>query len=202
MRKHQEPLAQIIKPSYGDFWSVAFSPDCKLLAIGLYSGIVELWDLASATIALRSRLKVHSNGVRHVAFSPDGKLLAFGSHDGTVGLWDLTAAALHSLLQGHSSGVRSVTFSLDGKLLASGSGSGTVRLWDLTTAVEVQYSQFGFRLDGILGMEFLPDGKLLVCGTDRMVRLWDLTTATEVQQNLGYLHSSICVAFSPDGKMQ
>ncbi|XTI93909.1 WD40-repeat-containing domain protein [Cenococcum geophilum] len=137
VQKHRKPLVQIIKPSSGDFWGVAFSPDGKLLSFGLYGGMVELWDLTSATIALRGRLKVHSNGVWGVAFSPDGKLLAFGSHDGTVGLWDLTMAALHSLLQGHSSGVRSMAFSLDGKLLASGSHDGTVRLWDLTTVTAV-----------------------------------------------------------------
>jgi len=204
VQKHQEPLVQTIKPSFIGLCSVAFSPDSKLLAFGLYGGIVELWDLTSATIALRSRLKVYSNGVRDVAFSPDGKLLAFGSHDGTVGLWDLTTAALHSLLQGHSSSVICVAFSLDGKLLASGSSSGTVRLWDSTTAIEVQHSQFDVYLDRILGMAFLPDGKLLVCdANDGTVRLWGLTTATEVQQNLlkGYSDSILCVAFSPDGKM-
>jgi len=203
VQKYREPLVQI-NPFSSDIWSVAFSPDGKLLAIGLFGGIVELWDLTSATIALRGRFKVHSNGVWDVAFSPDGKMLASGSYDGTVGLWDLTTAALHSLLRGHSSGVWSVAFSLDGKLLASGSHDGTVRLWDLTTAIEVQCSQFDFHSNRILGMAFLPDGKLLVCGSyGGTVGLWDLTLATEVQQNLfkGYLHGTVCVAFSPDGKM-
>ena len=204
VQKYQEPLVQIIKPSSIGFCSVAFSPDGKLLAFGFIGGIVELWDLTSTTIALCSRLKVHSSGVRDVAFSPDGKLLAFGSHDGTVGLWDLTAAALQSLLQGHSSSVICVAFSLDGELLASGSSSGTVRLWDSTTAIEVQYGQFDVYSDRILGMAFFPDGKLLVCGSyDGTVGLRDLTTATEAQQNLfkDYSDGSICVAFSPDGKM-
>ena len=204
VQKHREPLVQIIKHPSIQSSNVVFSPDDKLLAFGLYDGTVELWDLTSTTIALRSRLKVHSNWVWDVAFSPDGKLLALGSDDGTVRLWDLTTPALHSLLQGHSSRVFCVAFSPDGKLLASGSHDGTVRLWDLATATGLQHGQFDVHLDWILGMAFLPDSKLVICGTnDGKVRLWGFTTATEVQQNLfkGYSDGTICVAFSPDGKM-
>jgi WD40 repeat protein len=79
--------------------ALAFSPDGKVLAVGLGSrpgrdrepGLIVLWD--PATGKPRLTLTGHTNEVLSVAFSPDGKLLASGSSDRTVRLWDMTAPA-------------------------------------------------------------------------------------------------------------
>ena len=63
-------------------FSVAFSPDGRTIASGLYNGIVDLSDVASGR-ELRV-LKGHGNWVFSVAFSPDGRTIASGSNDGTV----------------------------------------------------------------------------------------------------------------------
>src|SRR5262249_22810308 len=74
----------------GDVWSVAFSPDGKLLATADgdadHPGTVSLWDTAN----WRQRATLpHPAAVLSVAFAPDGRTLATGSWDRKVRLWPL-----------------------------------------------------------------------------------------------------------------
>ena len=77
---------------YVDYvWSVAFSPDSRLLALA--SGkMVRLWD--AATGAIQQTLEGYSGEVMSVAFSPDSGLLASASIDETVRLWDAATGIL------------------------------------------------------------------------------------------------------------
>ena len=72
----------------GTVYSVAFSPDSKILASASRDGAVRLWDVATHR-QIGKPLTVHAGGVTSVAFSPDGTTLATGSEDGTVRLWDV-----------------------------------------------------------------------------------------------------------------
>jgi serine/threonine protein kinase/uncharacterized protein with WD repeat len=67
-----------------EIYSVAFSPDGKLLASGGWDPVIKLWDVGSWS--LRQELR-GANVVTSLAFSPDGKLLASGSLDYTMKLW-------------------------------------------------------------------------------------------------------------------
>jgi RNA polymerase sigma factor (sigma-70 family) len=71
-------------------YSVAFSPDGKLLAMGSSEALVKLWRLDSPGDP--RTLRGHTALIRALVFSPDGKTLASASHDLTVRLWDVNAA--------------------------------------------------------------------------------------------------------------
>ena len=75
-------------------YTVAFSPDSKLLAVGGYRkfGIfsIETGQLLASETHYSGSLFQDSeipNQLEHVEFSPDGKLLLTGGNDNTVKLW-------------------------------------------------------------------------------------------------------------------
>src|SRR5215471_6352685 len=67
-------------------YSVAFSPDGKLLASAGFDGKVKLWDWPSGKEA--RTIDAHAKPVYSVAFSPDGKTLVTASDDQTIRLWN------------------------------------------------------------------------------------------------------------------
>ena len=67
---------------------LAFSPDCRRLAVALPTGSIHVFDLLSRQCLWHFR--GHSGWtVTSLAFSPDGRLLASGSDDTSILLWDL-----------------------------------------------------------------------------------------------------------------
>jgi WD40 repeat protein len=126
---HEEPRGTL---GHKDtVFSVAFSPDSKIVASASRDKTIRLWDVATLQ-SLGTPLVGHSDGVYAVAFSPDGKTLASASGDRTIRLWDVTSRqALGGPLTGHTNSVLSVGFSPDGKTLVSASGDKTIRLWDV-----------------------------------------------------------------------
>jgi WD40 repeat protein len=134
---HPQLFRQFHVCTAGIVYSVAFSPNSRVLAGGCEDGTVGLWDVADPAHAraFAKRLSSQVGEVFGVAFSPDGRTLASAGNDGTVGLWDVAdparPTALGQPLTASISHIRSVAFGRTGATLATAGGDGTIRLWNL-----------------------------------------------------------------------
>lgn len=113
----------------GSVWSVCFSPDDRMLAIGGQDGNIRLQDLTTGN-EVRT-LKGLSRVVTSVSFSPDGKWLLAGSQDNTVRMWDVDSGLEIAVLQRHTSIVSAVQFSPDGRHILTASRDNTAFIMDV-----------------------------------------------------------------------
>ena len=196
------PAGVIEQFKHGDsVYSVAISPDGKLLASSGHNNEVILWNIAD-----RKKRKVFtgpSDSVMSVVFSPDGKLLASASLDGFVRLWDVASESRHKTFS-HGGWVKSVAFSADGKTLASGGGdqNGSVMLWDVNASQNHHITTFPGHNGIVESVAFSSDRRMFATASrDRTVKIWDIPNQ-QMHKNLTKHVNVVCAAaFSPDGKL-
>ncbi|BAY47951.1 WD-repeat protein [Scytonema sp. HK-05] len=155
------------RPKGDRIWSVAWSPDSKLVASASADNTVKIWNLNGTEV---QTLRGHDNQVMSVAWSPNGKMIATGSRDKTVKLWSRDGQLL--TLKGHGDSVWSVAWSPDGKLVASASADDTVKVWNLS-GTEVQ-TLIGHGSQ-VRAVTFSPNGLVLASSdiTGKVI-LWNL----------------------------
>ncbi|NES71613.1 MAG: serine/threonine protein kinase, partial [Okeania sp. SIO2D1] len=61
----------------GAIWSLAISPDNRILVSGSNDGTIKVWNLLTGT--LKTTLTGHTGIITTLAFSPDNQTLASGS---------------------------------------------------------------------------------------------------------------------------
>ncbi|MBK8023607.1 MAG: TIR domain-containing protein [Chloroflexi bacterium] len=83
-----QPLAQV---STDFVEAVAFSPDGRLIAVGMAASTGNLGLFDAETLEVVTMLDEHSEDVISLAFSPDGALLLAGSEDATASLWEISS---------------------------------------------------------------------------------------------------------------
>ncbi|HEV3167525.1 MAG TPA: WD40 repeat domain-containing protein, partial [Isosphaeraceae bacterium] len=115
-------------------YSIAWSPDGKMIVTGGFDNTVRLWD--AATRKERQTFKGHDNLVLAVAFSPDGKRILSGGLDKTAKIWDIPPSGPTKELP-NPAGVHAMATSPDGKQAAAASGAAVV-VWDLGGGTQVR----------------------------------------------------------------
>lgn len=110
-------------------YSLAISPDRRLLAVGTFSGVVDVWEIASGRQL--DSLKGQTALVNSLDFSPDGALLAVASRDGSTRLWDVATHQFLATVATRVPGAEQVRFLPDGRRLAIGYGDGVLEIRDV-----------------------------------------------------------------------
>ncbi|MBI3416572.1 MAG: PD40 domain-containing protein [Verrucomicrobia bacterium] len=178
-------------------WSIAFSPDGKVMVSVAGSREVVIWDVANwkALSVLRGPGKLISS----LAFSPDGRTFATGSKDGTIRFW-----ATNSVTQSRIDIVPpggAVKLASDGAYVAKRDTNSLITILSTVTMEEKA------QIAGIAGETALAvsdDGRWLATRTlERGLRLWD-TSATGVVRPTRldtdlFVGRFQAASFSPDG---
>jgi WD40 repeat protein len=174
--------------------SMRFSPDSRVLAVGLEDGRIIRWEAGANGEPVT--LLGHEKPVMGFAFSPDGRTLASASTDKSIRMWDIVAAMRERSGFRAKGSVHAVSFSPDSKRLVSASEttvrSGTneaqrlciVQLWDVNeTAGLVPAATLTNRaLDLNLHISFSPDGTLLAVDDYDTLRFLSVPALTPVAQ--------------------
>ncbi|MGD9724416.1 MAG: protein kinase [Pirellulales bacterium] len=181
-----------------DVYTLAFSPDDRLLASGHRNGAVQLWDTASWCVS--HQLLGHAAAVRDLAFAADGHQLATASADGVVKTFDV-ASVQRRETQHHTTGkVDSLVFQPQGKLVAFADAAGAIQLSDLTTGQPTLRIESGYQAGTTL-LAFSPDGALLAYANQFAGRahVWDVAGRRELKP-IALAESPVrAIAFTPDG---
>jgi WD40 repeat protein len=198
----------------GAAYSVAFSPDGKLVALGGHreegtpspQGLLRLLEIETSRV--RATFPCGWYGGLGAAFSTDGTMLISGKIAGAT-VWDLPTGGVKADLKARTSIVCGIAMAPDGKTLALGDKDGTVVLLDLLAkTVRAEHrghpwaGHRGHRLQ-VTSVAFSPDGKTLVTSSrDNDIKLWDAATGREIASfkeglGSGWADRSCYVAFGP-----
>ena len=151
---------------------IAVSQDNRLMAVGLDSGLIKLFDGHSGES--KGELKGHSAAVTAIDFSPDGKFLASASLDHSARIWDLTQNKEVFKLAKHDLAVNCVVYSKDGKYILTGSNDFRAILWDAQTG-EVRQDIRAKSM--ITNLAISSDDHFIVMGLNNAtIQLWNLST--------------------------
>jgi WD40 repeat protein len=181
-----------------------FSPDGRLIAVGLQDRGIALWDAREFTRVGPPLLETGGE-VKSLAFSPDGRMLAASAFSGVVTLWDVGS---RSRLRHPEEWVGAdfdfrwpgLDFSPDGTTLAVTTGSGNgVRLLDVATGASREIGS------GLGDPDFSADGTMIATarGFDGGADVWDVATGASIA-TVGDPQSTepfdATVDLSPDGR--
>ena len=204
-----------------DVWSVAFSPDCALLACGSgpwsFVGQERTGELLVRSVHTGAEvfaLRGVTGAVQALAFSPDGRRLAAawgftGKNQGAVlAVFDMPGGRKVWEKPERGPQILSLAYSPDGRSIGSGCGwfteaaaVGFARLRDGATGEPVGPSITGGP-GGVLCVAFSPDGRQLALASRDVADICDLSSPTRpiVHRLRGHVNFIYSVAFSPDGR--
>ena len=123
-----EPIVTFEVPIFG--WDMAFSPDSQLLAVAMWGGNLQVFDLTTETLLFD--LKGHTSTVFRISFDHTGTELISVSFDDTVRVWDMATGLEKLIVPVVDDSAMSVAVSPDGNWLYLGMWSGHVRAFALS----------------------------------------------------------------------
>jgi len=187
-----------LEPSVEQASKGVFSPDGRLVAVGLPGQSVGVWRVCDGVQTVMFEGETYVMGVQ---FSPDSKVLAVGRYDGSVELWRVADGALVARWTAHESAVHGLAFSLDGDTFATGSinRTYTIRLWSLGSGERL--AELTEHREDVYGLLFVDGAQLLSASGDRTAFLWDVASGDPVRTFRGHADIVNEIALSPNGDL-
>ncbi len=183
----------VLRGHEGPVWSVAYSPDGRLLASGSADKTIRIWDTSTHEARM---VTGHEGIVYSVAFDSNGTHLVSASEDTTVRIWDTSTGKLENVLQGPPQECYSAAFHPSDEWLAAGYHGG-LRLWD-TSSGEERGPLLADQVT-VFSVAFTRDGSRLAWGAnDKTVDFWNVQDGGQLDE-LPHADMVRSVAFSPDG---
>jgi eukaryotic-like serine/threonine-protein kinase len=199
-------LEQTLEGHSSFVWSVAYSPDAKLIASSGSDQTIRLWDAATGTMVRLLELRGFMNSANAVTFSPDGERIAVGANDGQIWIWCVADGSTTAVLRGHTAPVTSVAFSPDGRTLASASNDTTVRLWRAHDGQPLR--AFYGHTQVVHSIAWSPDSNLIASAggsgavaLDRTIRIWQPDDGRVVRTLEGHTSNINSIAWSHDASL-
>jgi WD40 repeat protein len=185
--------------------SIKFSPDGKLLAIGIEQGFnkfINLWDLSAGENLTTIRV---STQAIDLVFKPTQNMLTYASEDGTIQFWDMDKQEEAYTFDVHRSYLQNLTISQDGKYIANGiEGVNLIQIRDAQNGMIIANldNDSSFTFYGP-SFNFLPDGKTILSINMDGIHLWDLASGKEIQsyKDIAMEGPLPDKPLSPDGKL-
>jgi WD40 repeat protein len=152
-----------------------------MVALGGPSKLVKVLSVIDGRLLYE--INKHTDWITAVSFSPDGSLLATADRAGGIFLWNSQTGAIIVNLSEHKDSVTTLAWRGDSRVLASGGEDGELVFWSAqdgfpiatdtkTHTPKTNRTVYGKQPSGILSSDFLPDGRLVTVGRDRMIHLF------------------------------
>ena len=156
---------------YSSCHSIAFSPDCELVAVGNVDGRIAVFRRDEEGFSNAYEVTAHNNTVHSLAFSRDSQHLVSASRE--VKTWNVKDGSLRSVQHDSDTIVSKVRISNDGKLLVTASDDRYARVIDFATGVEREkYPHY----QPVSAVAISPNGTWLATAThEGTVHIWDRT---------------------------
>ena len=178
-------------------WSMALSPNGKVLATVSSDNTVKMWRYPEGK--LLASLGGRARHAWDVAFSPSGHMLVTGGTDKLIRIWRLREGASPGIDAAGDERPTALAASRSGRMLASGTVNGGIHVWDVVSGRELAASP-GHH-GAVESLSFAPEESLLSsAGRDNRIRVWRLPDLAEVSEKAGHEGDVYSVAYSPDGK--
>lgn len=150
--------------------SVQFSHNGDILAIGLDSGEIQLWDWKDET--KKAVLSGHTARVTKLIFSSNDQLLYSASHDRHIIVWNPNQNRLIRKIAAHPVPVNDIAVSSDGRTLVSCADDQLIRIWDVQLGEKIFEQPFKGKPQAVA---ISPDNAYFAAGGDTgFIYQWNL----------------------------